>query len=152
MTYHPAGGREPLIRFWGTAARLLDFTAVTRWTASCRVMKQALAAVIPIPENTPGMGQRQATTLKNGINEGTRLEAVRPGDILTLQHCSFRVLNSQRDEGRVTLILDDGSQQPLTFIGLPGTAVRISPGLEAVGETPTDPTSREAPAEGQHAL
>lgn len=151
MTHHPAGGQDAAIRFRGTAARLLDFTAMTLWTRPCRAMKQTLAAVIPIPENTPGMGQRQATTMKNSINEGTRLEAVGPGDILTVQHSSFRVLSSQRDEGLVTLILDDGPHQPLTFIGLPGTAVCIVPGSDAVGETPTNPTSREASAEGQNA-
>ena len=152
MTYQPVGGRNPALRFSGAAARLLDFTTTTLWTALCRVMKQALAAVIPVPENTPGMGQRQATTMKNGINEGTRLEAVRPGDILTLQHSSFRVLSSQRDEDLVTLILDDAPQQPLTFIGLRGTAVCINSGLVTDGGTPMNPTSREAPADGQHAL
>ena len=152
MTYDPRAGRNPTLWFWGAAARLLDFTGMTLWTAPCRVMKQPLAAVIPIPENTPGRGQRQAKTMKNSINEGTRLEIVRAGDILILQHSSFRVLSSQRDEDLVTLILDDVPQQPLTFIGLPGTAVCVNSGLDTDGETPVNPTSPEAPAEGQYAL
>ncbi len=62
--------------------------------------------------------------MKNG-NKETRLEAVRPGDTLTLKSFRFRVLSSQRESGLVTLELDDASEQPLTLIGVPSMAVNI---------------------------
>ena len=110
------------------------------WTASCRVMKQALAAVIPIPENNRNGARDGPLSMKNGINEGTRLEAVCPGDILTLRHSRFRVLTSQRDHVLVTLELDDAPEHPLTLIGLPGMAVSIEPRHDG-GAAPEDPTA-----------
>ena len=78
--------------------------------------------------------------MKNGINAGTRLEAVRPGDILTLQHSRFRVLTSDRDKDLVTLELDDAPEQPLTLIGLRGMAVSVESRHDS-GATPEDPTA-----------
>lgn len=78
--------------------------------------------------------------MKKSINTGTRLETVRPGDILALQHSRFRVLTSQRDEDLVTLELDDAPEQPLTLIGLPGICVNVASRRDS-GATPEDPTA-----------
>ena len=88
--------------------------------------------------------------MKNAINAGTRLEAVRPGDILSLQRNSFRVLSSQRDNDLVTLELDDAPGQPMTLIGLTGTAINIESHHDSAGQTPTNPVASEAPVEGQN--
>lgn len=56
--------------------------------------------------------------MNNGNIKETRLEAVRPGDTLTLQRFRFRVLSSQREADLVTLELDDAPEQPLTLIGV----------------------------------
>lgn len=63
--------------------------------------------------------------MKNGNNKEIRLEAVCPGDILTLQRFRFRVLSSQREADLVTLELDDAPEEPLTLIGVPSMAVNI---------------------------
>jgi hypothetical protein len=101
-------------------------------------MKQALAASsIPVPENTRNRPKRQPQRMNNSINKGT-LGAVRPGDILTLQHSRFRVLSSQRAEDLVTLELDDTPEQPLTLIGIPSMAVNVESGKDSRA-TPRDP-------------
>lgn len=113
-----------------------------------RVMKQALAAVIPVPENTGTGAKDGQRSMKNGINQGTRLEAVRPGDILTLQNSRFRVLTSQRAKDLVTLELEDTPEQPCTFIGLPGAAVNIEPRYDG-GSPSQDPVGSGAAGEGK---
>ena len=75
--------------------------------------------------------------MKNSINKGT-LEAVHPGDILTLQDSRFRVLSSQRDADLITLELDDTPEQPLTLIGIPSMAVNVESGEDSRA-TPRDP-------------
>lgn len=90
--------------------------------------------------------------MKNTNNAGTRLEAVRPGDMLTLQRNSFRVLTSQRDNDLVTLELDDAPGQPMTLIGLPSTAVNIESHHDGDGQTPANPAAGEAHVEGQNTL
>ena len=75
--------------------------------------------------------------MKNSIDKGT-LEAVRLGDILTLQHSRFRVLSAQRDADLVTLELDDTPEQPLTLIGIPSMAVNVESGKDSRA-TPRDP-------------
>jgi hypothetical protein len=91
-------------------------------------MKQALAApVIPVPESTPDGRRDRPKRMKNGNNKETLLEAVRPGDVLTLKRFHFQVLSSQRQDDLVTLELDDSPEQPLTLIGVPSMAVSIEP-------------------------
>ncbi|MDR6508552.1 hypothetical protein [Arthrobacter oryzae] len=63
--------------------------------------------------------------MKNGNHKKTLLEAVRPGDVLTLQRFHFRVLSSHRQEDLVTLELDGAPEQSLTLIGVPSMAVNI---------------------------
>lgn len=63
--------------------------------------------------------------MRNGINKGTRLAAVRPGDVLTLQRSRFRVLSARCDADLVTLKLDDAPDRPLTLIGVAAMAVDV---------------------------
>ncbi len=107
-------------------------------------MKQALTAVIPVPENT-WIGARDGHgSMKKDITPETRLEAVRPGDILTLQHSRFRVLTSERSKGLVTLELDGEHDHPLTLIGLPGMAVSFESRYDGTA-TPMTPPPKASP-------
>lgn len=76
--------------------------------------------------------------MKNGVNNGTRLEAVRPGDILTLQRSRFHVLSTQCDEDLVTLELDDAPERSLTLIGIAAMAVNVESSQNS-GATPGHP-------------
>ncbi|WLQ05823.1 hypothetical protein [Arthrobacter oryzae] len=62
------------------------------------------------------------------MNQGTQLEAVRPGDVLILQRSRFRVLSSQHDADLVTLELDDEPEQPMILIGVPSMPVVVEAG------------------------
>jgi hypothetical protein len=63
--------------------------------------------------------------MDNGMKHTTRLGAVRPGDVLTLQQDHFRVLTSQRRAGVMTLELEDAPEHPLTLIGVPSMTVTL---------------------------
>lgn len=76
--------------------------------------------------------------MKNSNNKRTRLEAVRPGDILTLQRDRFRVLSAQQEADLVTLLLDDTPREPLTLIGVPSMAVNVESGNNGL-DTAADP-------------
>lgn len=64
-------------------------------------------------------------TVNNPATKLTRLEAVHPGDVLTLQHNRFTVLTAQRDAGLVTLELQDTADKSSTLIGVATMQVTI---------------------------
>ena len=63
--------------------------------------------------------------MNNEAHYTTRLKAVRPGDMLTLQRQRFRVLTSQHDDGLITLELEDTPDHPITLIGVVNMKVTI---------------------------
>ena len=114
-------------------------------------MKQALAApVIPVPESTRERAREtRPRRMKNGVNNGTRLEAVRPGDVLTLQALPVpRPVVAMRRRTMVTLELDDAPERPLTLIGVAAMAVSVEPQPRQRGHAGASPTAGKFPVAG----